>query len=478
MVWTTKVQSDAFANDNGWYYQVEATILVPYPTDPDLWYRPPDPQPRTIVLGNPDTVVDPPSGAASAPTQCDKPDVVAMPDGSFAVSFVRYWKAANHEAQLEVVRMRWNGNTIVVDNGNRPAGMGFLAVEHDALGEDFFVGLATGPSDLVGRRGHPWRVSVVFPDVEVTSLPSGGRVFDLRFQEVDFAGGFFSKLYDPVVETLIEDIPFDDPTDPNGFNAPPPYASGGLILPDIDEAHTGHLFLSWESFDFRQINGQDKGVSTIHLAHLDGSTLQVLDTLEFVEISDPVDQNSNPLQPSGGWRHRRPNLAARKDAGATDPEVLLSWNKDPRCFFGVTPMGRTEVVGAAYLSTPSAHLAQKSGLTAYPNEEAYCPGTDQFSVPLYAGANFQRVFAENLGFPEDPWIIRIGEFDVLAPAGGDPNPNPAWRLPSDPQLSFHGMHRPAADVLDESTRLVVPLVFEAKGHGHTQQRIHLVVLKR
>ncbi|MDA0666390.1 MAG: hypothetical protein O3A50_01240 [Planctomycetota bacterium] len=239
---------------------------------------------------------------------CSKPDVVALPDGSFSVAWHRIDRSGLGLSRLEISRIQVRdaqGNlhtTPVIDR--RAIGVGFTA---DSAIISGFAGIMVDLVDL-----EDGSVAAVYAhETSSVSQPNGDvhREYDLRLTRIDWdlAPGTPGFISAPV--TLVSNLPID-----NTLAYP---LNGGQVLPDIEIDDNQDLIVAYEEFwldGHGGVSGQTLGQIVVKRFAGFGAVVpfQLLDTDTF----------TNHFR-----RHqRRPNLAtSRLD---TQNTVSMTWVDD------------------------------------------------------------------------------------------------------------------------------------------------------
>lgn len=239
---------------------------------------------------------------------CSKPDVVAMPDGSFCVAWHRIDRSGVAASRLEVARIHVRDSQGVLLStpllDRQAVGIGFTA---DSAIISGFAGIMVDLVDL-----EDGSVGAVYAH-ETSNLPQPNgdvyREYDLRITRIDWnvapgAPGFVSP---PV--NLVTSLPIDN------TSAYP--LNGGQVLPDVVLDDNLDLIVAYEQYwldGHGGVSGQTLGEIVVKRFAGFGAAnpFQVLDTDKF----------TNHIR-----RHqRRPNLATSKlDANNS---VSVSWIDD------------------------------------------------------------------------------------------------------------------------------------------------------
>ena len=239
---------------------------------------------------------------------CSKPDVVAMPDGSFCVGWHRIDRSGSVASRLEVARIQVRdaqGVLLATPLVDRQAvGIGFSA---DSAVISGFAGIMVDLVDL-----EDGSVAAVYAH-ETSNLPQPNgdvyREYDLRITRIDWnttpgTPGFVS----PHVN-LVTSLPIDN------TSAYP--LNGGQVLPDVVLDDNLDLIVAYEQYwldGHGGVSGQTLGEVVVKRFSGFGSAtpFQLLDTDKF----------TNHIR-----RHqRRPNLATTKLD--TRNSVSLTWIDD------------------------------------------------------------------------------------------------------------------------------------------------------
>ncbi|MFK5955131.1 MAG: hypothetical protein QM477_01660 [Planctomycetota bacterium] len=222
---------------------------------------------------------------------CSKPDVVAMPDGSFCIAWHRIDRSGVFDSRLEVARIQARDalgallpTTLVIEQN---LGQGFTA---DPTINSGFAGIMV---DLVNLRDGS--VAAVYAHETYSFNAANGdqfREYDLRITRINWnvtpgGPGFISPH-----ATLVSGLPIDN-------NAAYPL-NGGQVLPDVVLDDNSDIVVAYEEYwldGHRGVSGNNVGEIIVKRfsGFASGSPLQVLDTNSF----------TNHVR-----RHqRRPNLA-------------------------------------------------------------------------------------------------------------------------------------------------------------------------
>ena len=239
---------------------------------------------------------------------CSKPDVVAMPDGSFCVTWHRIDRSGMFPSHLEVSRVQVRDAQGVL--------LATSILDRQAVGHGFTADLAVWSGfarimvDLVDL-GDGSVAAVYAHETYNLSAPNGDthREYDLRITRIDWniapgAPGFISA---PV--TLVSNLPID-----NTLRYP---LNGGQVLPDVVVDDNLDLIVAYEEFwldGHAGVSGQTRGQIVVKRFTGFGAAtpFQCLDT-------DTFTNNFRRHQ-------RRPNLATSKLDARNN--VSLTWVDD------------------------------------------------------------------------------------------------------------------------------------------------------
>lgn len=239
---------------------------------------------------------------------CSKPDVVALPDGSFCLAWHRIDRSGVVPARLEVARVHVRDSAGVLHASP--------VIEQSSLGEGYVAdglvtsGFAGMMVDLVNLEDGS--VGAVYAH-ELSSVvdPVTGdtyREYELRFTRIDWnvgpgAPGFAST---PVV--LVPNLPID-----NDVRYP---LNGGQVLPDVVLDDYGNLIVAYEEF-WHDGHGGVQGTDNGRI---------VVNRYSGYLTSNPLIVNSHTFTNNFRRHQRRPMLAtSRLD---TKNSVSLTWIDD------------------------------------------------------------------------------------------------------------------------------------------------------
>jgi hypothetical protein len=252
---------------------------------------------------------------------CIKPDVVALADDSFIVSWSRLDKSGLNPARIEMCRI------VMRDGGGSPlaaplvispqAGVGYV------IDPDFNATDSGGMVDLVDLEdGTVGAVYAHQTSRIVDPLNSDTwREYDLRITRVDWNLDPSDPNFLTAPTAMVSNVAFDNP------GAHPP--RGGQVLPDVVLDDGGNMVLAYEEF---WLNGHG-GVSGSNLGKV------VVKRIAGYQSATPMMEMNNDFfsrDPNRG--QRRPNLSTSRFDNQNS--VSLTWGQDEVWFLTDKIMSR------------------------------------------------------------------------------------------------------------------------------------------
>ncbi len=240
---------------------------------------------------------------------CRKPDVTALPDGTFAIAFSRANRQNNQQGNLEIARVRTRDiNDLILPTATLMApapGQGYV-VDANVIPGDGGIMPDLTPLGL----NQPSACAVIYASESATTQQVNTvlREYNLLLAGIDFAISPGAPNFIIQPNLIDSNIPADsNPTYPK---------VGGLVLPDITTDDYENFVITWEEFLLAPHQGLGSGsqgtIVVERRAPLNSpNPLKLHDRLEFSGATSSRQQ-------------RRPNVSASR--GDATNRVLLSWN--------------------------------------------------------------------------------------------------------------------------------------------------------
>ncbi len=237
---------------------------------------------------------------------CTKPDVVALDDASFVISWPRTDLQDKQVGQLETARVeiRNHGGQLLQRPGlqTASAGLGFVV---DPL---IVCGDAGVMPDLAALPGGG--TLAVYATEDLRTVAGNGdiwRDYSLRVLRMDWVLGPADPNFVTGPFTLASNIPMDSDFWTN--------FSGGMVLPDVTADDAENVVVAWEQYSLQGrpgYAGTDRGEIAVsrYASFFDPAPLTPMDEDLFSSFY-------------GFLQQRRPNLSSSRLDGAN--VVLLSW---------------------------------------------------------------------------------------------------------------------------------------------------------
>jgi len=316
---------------------------------------------------------------------CSKPDVVAMPDGSFCIAWHRIDRTGLVPSRLEVSRVQVrDAQGVLLPNPIielQAPGLGFAA---DAAINSGFAGIMVDIVDL--RDGS---IAAVYASETLNSPQPNGdvyREYDLRITRIDWNQAPGSPGFASPFTNLVSNLPID--------NTAAYPLNGGQVLPDVVLDDNGDLIVAYEEYwldGHGGVSGQTLGQIVVkRFAGYGASTpFQLLDTNTF----------TNNFR-----RHqRRPNLST----SLTDARnsVSMTWVDDEIVPWKSNSIHSREIIyrtpGAStanplYWSNSTLKEDTQSTIVHGPQQQRYTLGVRFFSnsVKILIGRTLQSDMTE------------------------------------------------------------------------------------
>lgn len=240
---------------------------------------------------------------------CIKPDVVALPDDSFVVSWTRLDRSGVNPARVEMCRIVMRDSLgALLPNAQVIApqpGVGYV------IDADFNAADSGGMIDLMDLEDGTVAGVYAHQTSRVIDPISGDtwREYDLRLVRVDWTLDPSDPNFAAVPVALMSDIPFDNP----GNRIP----LGGQVLPDVVLDDNFHMVLAYEEF---WLDGHG-GVSGTNLGRI------VVKRFSGFQSATPMTEiNTNFFTRDPSRAQRRPNLSTSRFD--TRNSVTLAWGHD------------------------------------------------------------------------------------------------------------------------------------------------------
>lgn len=240
---------------------------------------------------------------------CIKPDVVALPDDSFIVSWTRLDHSGSFPARVEMCRIVMRdslGALLPMTQVIAPQpGVGYV------IDADFNAADSGGMIDLMDLEDGTVAGVYAHQTSRVIDPLSGDtwREYDLRLVRVDWNLDPSDPNFAALPVALMSGIPFDNP----GNRVP----LGGQVLPDVVLDDHFHMVLAYEEF---WLNGHG-GVTGANLGRI------VVKRFSGFQSAAPMTEiNTNFFTRDPARGQRRPNLSTSRFD--TRNAITLAWGHD------------------------------------------------------------------------------------------------------------------------------------------------------
>ncbi|MCP4094216.1 MAG: hypothetical protein GY747_12280 [Planctomycetes bacterium] len=304
---------------------------------------------------------------------CIKPDVVALSDDSFVVSWSRLDKSGQNPARIEMCRVIMrdgSGAALAAPQIIAPqAGVGYV------IDANFDATDSGGMVDLVDLEDGSVAAIYAHQTSRVVDSQTSNtwREYDLRLTRIDWNLDPSDPNFAAAPIALVNDIAFDNP----GNHVP----RGGQILPDVVLDDNANIVVAYEEF---WLNGHG-GVSGSNLGRV------VVKRFEGFQSATPLmEMNSNFFTRNPSRSQRRPNLSASRFDNQNS--VSLTWGHDEIWFLA------DKIVSRQIHYQPSGAVVQN---LYWKNHALY-----EDSLPAVAhGANISRFTLATRAFANSNALI-------------------------------------------------------------------------